>query len=59
MTRYTVEEAIRLQGLPDGFLADAPFRRDGKLQAIANGVPLPMGRAIAQAVKRAFAQEVA
>jgi hypothetical protein len=30
-----------------------PFRKDAKLKAVANGVPLPMGRAIARAVKRA------
>ncbi len=50
-TAYSVEEAARLQGLPDGYLSDAPFTRAGKLQAIANGVPLPMGRAIARAVR--------
>ena len=43
----------RKQGLPDGFLADAPFTVAGKIKAIGNGVPLPMGRAIAKAVKRA------
>jgi DNA (cytosine-5)-methyltransferase 1 len=54
MNRYTVEEAAELQGLPTDFLDDAPFTRDGKLKAIANGVPLPMGRAIAKAVKEAI-----
>ncbi len=42
------------QGLPDGFLDDVPFTADGKLKAIANGVPLPMGRAIARAIKEAI-----
>lgn len=50
--KYSIAEALRLQGLPEGFLDDAPFTRDGKLKAIANGVPLPMGRAIAKAIKR-------
>lgn len=54
MNRYTVEEAAELQGLPANFLSDAPFTREGKLKAIANGVPLPMGRAIARAVKEAM-----
>ncbi len=52
--RYTVPEACRLQGLPEDFLADAPFTAQGKLSAVANGVPLPMGRAIARAVRRAL-----
>lgn len=49
--RYRLADAIRLQGLPEGFLGDAPFTADGKLKAVANGVPLQMGRAIARAVK--------
>lgn len=53
MQRYKLPEACRLQGLPEDFLSEAPFTADGKLKAVANGVPLPMGRAIAQAVRRA------
>lgn len=51
---YSLEDACELQGLPRDFLADAPFTKAGKLQAVANGVPLPMGRAIARAVWRAM-----
>jgi DNA (cytosine-5)-methyltransferase 1 len=54
MVRYSIGEATRLQGLSEDFLADAPFTKGGKLKAIANGVPLPMGRAIAKAVKAAI-----
>lgn len=43
-----------LQGLPPDFLKDAPFTDAGKRVVVANGVPLPMGRAIAQAVVRAI-----
>ena len=57
MTRYTLAEACLLQGLPGDFLDEAPFTAAGKLKAIANGVPLPMGRAIAQAVRRATAHQ--
>lgn len=57
--RYTVAEATRLQGLPAGFLEDAPFTEEGKRRVIANGVPLPMGRAIARAVKRAVGSQPA
>jgi site-specific DNA-cytosine methylase len=54
--RYKLPDACRLQGLPEDFLSDAPFTADGKLKAVANGVPLPMGRAIARAVKEAIGQ---
>lgn len=53
MRRYGLADACRLQGLPEDFLADAPFTAAGKLKAVANGVPLPLGRAIAAAVKKA------
>jgi DNA (cytosine-5)-methyltransferase 1 len=59
--RYTTRRAapalhdiLRLQGLPETFLADAPFTAAGKAQALGNGVPLPMGRAVAQAVRKAI-----
>lgn len=58
--RYTVEEALRLQGLPADFFARyqpaTPFTRQGQLKLVANGVPLAMGRAVAAAVKRALEQ---
>ena len=50
---YSLEDACELQGLPRDFTEHMPFRKDAKLKAVANGVPLPMGRAIARAVKRA------
>jgi DNA (cytosine-5)-methyltransferase 1 len=42
------------QGLPADFLAECPFTNSAKRRMIGNGVPLPMGRAIAQAVVRAM-----
>ncbi|MDE2105741.1 MAG: DNA cytosine methyltransferase [Patescibacteria group bacterium] len=51
---YSIPDAIEVQGLPSSFLEGAPLTRQGKLKAIANGVPLPMGRAIARAIKRAM-----
>ncbi len=45
-------EFCERQGLPSGF--DLPsFIKEGKWRAVGNGVPLPMGRAMAQAVKAA------
>lgn len=46
-----------LQGLPPDFLSDAPFTCEGKHRMLGNGVPLPMGRAIAKAVRAALEQE--
>lgn len=48
-----LELECELQGLPRDFLKDAPFTREGKKRVIGNGVPVPMGRAIAKAVRRA------
>ena len=39
------------------FLADAPFTAEGKLKAVANGVPIPMGRAIARAILATCAEK--
>lgn len=46
-----ISEISRLQGLPEDFLDDSPFTTHGKRQLIGNGVPLPLGRAIAKAIK--------
>ena len=53
-TKGALSEHRRKQGLPGDFLEDAPFTVAGKLKAIGNGVPLPMGRAVAKAVKCAL-----
>lgn len=50
----TLAEECVLQGLPSDFLADAPFTESGKRLVVGNGVPLPLGRAIARAVKAAL-----
>lgn len=52
--RLPIPEALRRQGLAMDFLSEAPFTVAGKQRVIGNGVPLPMGRAIARAVKRAL-----
>lgn len=50
------KDLCALQGLPDGF--DLPaFTVRGKCQAVGNGVPMAMGRAIAAAVKKALTTE--
>jgi DNA (cytosine-5)-methyltransferase 1 len=59
--RRTIERCAELQGLPADWLKrfneHSPFTASGKYRVIGNGVPLPMGRAVAQAVKRALAEE--
>lgn len=57
-TTGVLREAIRLQGLPDDFDLP-PFTVAGALKAIGNGVPLPLGRAVAQAVVRALESRAA
>lgn len=56
------EEMAARQGLPDGFvqrLRDAnALTVSGIRQGIGNGVPLPMGRAVARAVKAAMYPEL-
>ena len=45
---------LELQGLPADFFGDAPFTASGMKKMVGNGVPLPMGRAVAKAVARAI-----
>lgn len=54
MPRRSVAHCAQLQGLPADFLEGSPFTTAGKYLVIGNGVPLPMGRAIAKAVRRAL-----
>lgn len=53
-----IASSATLQGLPEAFLSDAPFTLKAKQEVIGNGVPLPMGRAVARAVKKALGVEV-
>ena len=49
----TWADAVEAQGLPVDFLKGAPFTWKGRWEIIGNGVPLPMGRVLARAVKSA------
>lgn len=57
LQRYTTKQALELQGLPpdffDRFEPECPLKDRGKLKLLANGVPLPLGRAVARAVLEA------
>lgn len=52
--RTTVADMLALQGAPRDFLDESPFTEAAKRQMIGNGVPIPMGRAVARAVRRAL-----
>lgn len=47
----TLADAIRLQGLPEDFLKHSPLTIKGQQKMVGNGVPLPLGQAIARSVK--------
>src|SRR5262245_6497982 len=51
---YSLAEMCELQGLPAGYLDDCPLTKHGQRLVLGNGVPLPMGRAVARAVRRAL-----
>jgi DNA (cytosine-5)-methyltransferase 1 len=54
----TYRHALDVQGLPSDFLEGDTFTAKGKFRVVGNGVPLPMGRAVAKAVKRAMGYEL-
>lgn len=49
-----IPEMLELQGLPGDFFDHSPFTVQAQKKMIGNGVPIPMGRAIARAVKKAI-----
>lgn len=55
----SIAEMLTRQGFPPAMLDECPLTSDGKRQAIANGVPLAMGRAIALAVSTRAAARTA
>jgi DNA (cytosine-5)-methyltransferase 1 len=58
--RHTFSEACAYQGVPETWLEKFGhtrlYTKEGRWMLIGNGVPLPMGRAIAKAVKEATEQ---
>lgn len=53
-SRLSLAGLCKKQGLPEDFAKHFPFRTDAACKAVGNGVPLPMGRAIAKAVKESI-----
>lgn len=52
-TAAGLRQSLRLQGLPEDLLDEAPFTLKGKHGVIGNAVSLPMAKALAKAVRRA------
>lgn len=52
--RRTIAEMLRLQGLPPDMLDEQPFTAKAARKMVANGVPMPLGRAVARAVRMAL-----
>jgi len=55
-TAAGLRQSLRLQGLPEDLLDDAPFTLKGKHGVIGNAVAWPMAQVLAKAVKRATNQ---
>lgn len=53
-----LRKSLEFQGLPSDFLDNSPFTLEGASGVIGNGVPLPMGRAVAKAVKESICLRV-
>jgi site-specific DNA-cytosine methylase len=52
--RRSLGEMLRLQGLPEDWLKHQPWTQAAKRKMVGNGVPIPMGRALAQAIQKAL-----
>lgn len=52
--RRSLPEMLRLQGLPEDLLDDQPFTAKAARKMVANGVPMPLGLAVARAVRKAL-----
>lgn len=57
LNRASIEHMCRAQGIDPARFDHSPFSRTELRRAIANGVPLPLGRAVARAVKFALSSE--
>jgi len=56
-SRRSFGKFCELQGLPSDFLAGAPLTTEGKFRVVGNGVPLPMGRHLANSIREKLYRE--
>ena len=53
--KRSLAEMLRLQGMPEDWLDHQPWTMSAKRKGIGNGVAVPMGRALAKAIRSAMA----
>lgn len=56
VSRETLRESLVLQGLPADYLDHTPLTVKGAMRMVGNGVPLPLGRAVARAIREVLAK---
>ena len=56
-TNEVLKRDLVAQGLPSDFLKNSPFTVKGKYLLVGNGVPMPMGRELARAIRKLIYQE--
>lgn len=49
--RISVREALRIQGVPDTYILPDSISKSKKFKMIGNGVPVPLAKAVAEALK--------
>ena len=49
--RLSVRETLRIQGVPDSYILPKDLSLTKKFKMIGNGVPVPLAKAVANAVK--------
>ncbi|QIY83005.1 DNA cytosine methyltransferase [Chryseobacterium sp. NEB161] len=49
--RISVREALRIQGVPDNYVLPENLPLSKKFKMIGNGVPVPLAKAVAEAIK--------
>jgi DNA (cytosine-5)-methyltransferase 1 len=49
--RISVREALRIQGVPDTYILPESISKSKKFKMIGNGVPVPLAKAVAEALK--------
>ena len=52
--RRDLAEMLRLQGFPEDWIGHQPWTKQAMRKMVGNGVPLPLGRAVARAVRKAL-----
>ena len=57
LPKRSLGDSLQLQGFPEDWLAHQPWTMQAKRKIVGNGVALPMGRALARAIREAMSAE--